>query len=151
MYVTAFRQQLFASVSELQLGEQEMLFSLLWIVLWCRTAQNRWYRKGTNICNKTLCLTHTKCAFLRASAFLGCGNLKCAFAALLGVTEVKQTLWFTELFLTELLPAYWNVLFNGLFSKFILMTCKDAWTSFSLQSSHKILWRVAGFPSFLRY
>lgn len=61
---------------------------------------------------------------------------------------MKQTLWFTELFLTELLPAYWNVLFNDLFSKFILMTCKDAWTSFSLQSGHKILWRVAGFPIF---
>lgn len=34
--------------------------------------------------------THTKCAFLRASSFLSCGNLKCGFAALLGVTAVRH-------------------------------------------------------------
>lgn len=62
-------------------------FSPLQIVLWCRTAQNR---KGTNICNKPLSFTHTKCAFLRASSFLSCGNLKCGFAALLGVTAVRH-------------------------------------------------------------
>lgn len=35
--------------------------------------------------------------------------------------------------------------FNGFF--FFLITCKDAWTSFSLQASHKVFWRVDGFPS----
>lgn len=62
-----------------------------------------------------------------------------------------DTFWFTQLFFTELPPEYWNVLFNGLFSKFILITCKYTWTGFSLQSGRKILWRVAGFPSLLRY